>query len=176
MLQILKRALILPNCFPLISLKTVNGQRGRKVGELLWIANDGDSVGLVRSQAVSAPYLSQISLIAALLSICITVLQHNLWWTTKKLSLCILYLLCSNVRQTLFHEGSALSGAVCITSDGPQRNWVFVSYICFVQMSVKLFSMRARPYQGQCARFINRQKAPVILSAAWICCVTNIIL
>ena len=38
---------------------------------------------------------------------------HKLYWTTNKLSLCILYLLCSNVCQTLFHVGSVLSEPVC---------------------------------------------------------------
>lgn len=53
------------------------------------------------------------SMIAAPLPICITVFHSKLCWTTKKLSLCILYLLCSNVCQTLFHVGLVLSGAVC---------------------------------------------------------------
>lgn len=70
-----------------------------------------DSDGPVRSQAVSRPYLSPM--IAALLPICITVFHYKLCWTTKKLRLCILYLLCSNVCQTLFHVGLVLSGVVC---------------------------------------------------------------
>ena len=49
----------------------------------------------MRSQAVSRPYLSPM--IAAPSPICITVFHSKLCWTTKKLSLCILYLLCSNV-------------------------------------------------------------------------------
>lgn len=83
-------------CFPpLISLKTVNEQRERKVGKLLWLSNDWDSVSLVRSQAQSRPYLSPM--IAATFPICITVFHSKLCWTTKKFSLCILHLLCSNV-------------------------------------------------------------------------------
>lgn len=41
---------------------------------------------------------------------------------------------------------------------GPQRNGAFAFYICFVQMSVKLFSMWACSYQEAYAHFINRQK------------------
>lgn len=103
-----KHTSILPNCFsPLISLKTVNEQRQRKVGELLWLSNYRDSVGLVRRQAASRPYLSPM--IAAPLPICITVFHSKLCWTTKKLSLCILYFLCSNVCRLFFHVGSVLS-------------------------------------------------------------------
>lgn len=103
---------ILPNCFsPLISLKTVNEQRERKFGELFWLSNDRHSVGLVRRQAVSRPYLSPM--IAAAFPICITALHSKLCRTTKKLCLCILPQLCSNVSQTLFHVGLRLSRAVC---------------------------------------------------------------
>lgn len=58
-------------------------------------------------QTVSLP------MIAAPLPICITVFHSKLCWTTKKLGLCILYLLCSNVCQTLFHVGLVLSVAAC---------------------------------------------------------------
>lgn len=49
---------------------------------------------------------------------------------------------------------------LCSTASffGPQRNWVFAFYICFVQMSVKLFSMWACSYQEPYAHLINRQK------------------
>lgn len=48
-----------PYCYSLlISLKTVNEQRGRKVGGLFWLPNDRDRVWLVCSLAVSRPYLS----------------------------------------------------------------------------------------------------------------------
>lgn len=60
-----------------------------------------------RAQTISLP------MIAASSPICITVFHSKLCWTTKKLCLCILYLLCSNVCQTLFHVGLVLSGAVC---------------------------------------------------------------
>lgn len=114
-----RKASLLPNCFsPLISLKTVNEQRERKVGELLWLSNDFDSVGFVRSQAVLRPYLS-------------------LWLQRLRR----FALLCS-----------------ILSFAGPQRNCVFAFYICFVQMSVKLFSMWAWSYQGLYAHFINRQK------------------
>lgn len=67
----------------------------RKVVKLLWLSNDWHSAELVPSQAVSRPYLSPM--IVAPFPICITVFHSKLCWTTKKLSLCILHLLCSNV-------------------------------------------------------------------------------
>lgn len=111
----MKKGLILPTCFSLlISLKTVNEQRQRKVGELLWLSNEWDSVRLVRSQAVSRPYL--FPMIAASFPICITVFQSKLCWTTKKSRLCILHLLCSNVSNFFPCGLSLIRGCMHISS------------------------------------------------------------
>ena len=87
----------------------MNKERG-KLGAALtikWLGQCGACARPGRVLTIS------LSMIAAPLAICITVFHSKLCWTTKKLSLCILYLLCSNVCQTLFHVGLVLSETVC---------------------------------------------------------------
>lgn len=56
---------------------------------------------------------------------------------------------------------------------GPQRNWVFAFYICFVQMSVDSFPCAS--YQGLYAHFINRQKALVLHARCIACDSSNVL-
>lgn len=111
-------ASILPNCFsPLISLKTVNEQREKKVGELLWLPNDRDSVGFCvlpgRVQTISLPHDCCSHLRFALLRS-----SSKFAGPQRKLSLCIFFFpspfaLFKHLSLSFSMWALLLSGAVC---------------------------------------------------------------